>query len=339
MSFLNTKIGLDIGTMNTRVFILGKGVVLEEPTVVAVSKTDGKIIAMGKEAKEMLGKTPEDIMAYKPIRNGVISDFKVSEDLIGYFLNKVLGKFAMFKPFVMVSIPSSINSTERRAIIEAVTNAGAKDVFVVKETVLSAVGAGVPIHEPSGRMIVNIGAGTTDVAVISLGGIVNSQSIKHAGEKINLSIIEMVKRKYSVVIGDKTAENVKRSIGSAVEEEKEKAVLIKGRDYESGLPKEIKVLASDVYECLQKDLQNITRLIKDIFATTPPEVSADIIDNGILLVGGGAFLKNLDKYIQNEINVPVSVPENPDLVTIQGMGKMLEHLDVYQRNILSKKVG
>jgi rod shape-determining protein MreB len=286
----------------------------------------------------MLGKTPEDISAYKPIRDGVISDFKVSEDLIGFFLNKVLGKLSMFKPLVMVSIPSSINTTERRAIIEAITNAGAKEVFVVKEPVLSAVGAGVPIHEPSGRMIVNIGAGTTDVAIISLGGIVNSQSIKHAGEKMNISIIEMVKKKYGIVIGDKTAENIKKSIGSAIQDENEKAVLVKGREYETGLPKEVKILSSDVCECLQKDLQNIIRVIKDIFSLTPPEVSADIIDNGILLVGGGAYLKNLDKYIQNEVNVPVMVPENPELATIKGMGKMLEHLDVYQRNILSKKV-
>ncbi len=339
MSFLNAKIGLDLGTMNSRLLFLGKGIVLQEPTVVAVSKSNGNIMAMGKDAKEMLGKTPEDIVAYKPIRSGVVSDFKVSEDLVGYFLNKVLGKFAMFKPVVMVSIPSSINTTERRAIIEAVTNAGAKEVFSVKEPVLSAVGAGVPIHEPSGRMIVNIGAGTTDVAIISLGGIVNSESIKHAGEKINLSIVEMVKIKYGIIIGDKTAENIKKSIGTAIEEENEKAVLVKGRDYESGLPKEVKILSSDVCECIQKDLQAIVRLVKNIFSTTPPEVSGDIMDNGILLVGGSANLKNLDKYIQNQVNVPVSVPENPELVTIKGMGKMLEHLDVYQRNILSKKVG
>jgi rod shape-determining protein MreB len=337
MSFLNSKIGLDLGTMNTRVLVLGKGLVLQEPTVVAISKTDGKIMAMGSAAREMLGKTPEDISAYKPIRDGAISDFKVSEDLIGYFLNKVLGKLSIFKPLVMVSIPSSTNSTERRAIIEAITNAGAKEVFVVKEPVLSAVGAGIPIHEPSGRMIVNIGAGTTDVAIISLGGIVNSQSIKHAGEKMNLSIVEMAKKKYGMIIGDKTAENIKKSIGSALPEDTEKAVLVKGRDFESGLPKEVKILSSDVCECIQKDLNNIIRVIKNIFSATPPEVSADIIDNGILLVGGGAYLKNLDRFIQMEVNVPVSIPETPELVVVNGMAKMLEHLDVYQRNILSKK--
>jgi rod shape-determining protein MreB len=337
MSFFNVKIGLDLGTVNTRVLMLGKGIVLEEPTVVAVSKIDGKIMALGIEAKEMLGKTPEDIVAYRPIKNGVISDYKVAEELIKYFLNKVLGKFSMFKPLVMVSIPSSINTTERRAIVEAITNAGAKDVYVVKETVLSAVGAGVPIHEPSGRMIINVGAGITDIAIISLGGIVNSQSIKIAGDKLNQSIIELVKKKYGIVIGDKTAENIKKSIGSALEIEEEKAVLVKGRDYESGLPKEIKVLASDVIECIQKDLESILRAVKDVFSATPPEVSADIIDNGILLVGGGANLKNLGKYLQKHLNIPVSIGEEPELVTIKGMGKMLEHLDVYQRNILSKK--
>jgi rod shape-determining protein MreB len=337
MSFFNTKIGLDLGTSMTRILVLGKGIVLEEPTVVAVSKTTGKIMAMGHDAKEMLGKTPEDIAAYKPIRDGVISDYKVAEELIGYFLNKVLGKLSMFKPLVMVSIPSSITTTERRATIEAITKAGAKEVFVVKETVLSAVGAGVPIHEPLGRMLVNMGAGTTDVAIISLGGIVEARSIKIAGEKMNISIVDMVKRKYGIVIGEKTAENIKKSIGSAIQEENEKAVLIKGREYETGLPKEIKVLSSDVSECLQKDLQSILRLIKDIFFTTPPEVSADIIDNGILLVGNGASLKNLDRFLQKELNVPVAVSENPEYATINGMGKMLEHLDVYQRNILSKK--
>ncbi len=286
MSFFNNKIGIDLGTNETVIYVAGKGVVLNEPTIIAVEKSSKKVLAIGQSAKEMIGKNPGEIYLETPIKNGVITDYKLAVNLLTYFINKTLGKYNFFKPVVMINIASSISSTERRAVMEAVLEAGASEVFVVKEPILAAVGSGVAIGEPNGRMVINIGAGTTDVAIISLGGVVYSKSIRVGGNKMDEAIMKMVGVRHSVAIGERTAEIIKNSIGSAIEIKEDKAVKVKGRDLQSGLPNEITVTSNEVAECLRGVLVEILKVSKEVFANTPPELSSDIIDNGILLTGG-----------------------------------------------------
>lgn len=337
MVFFKQKLGIDLGTNEIVVYVPLKGVVLREPAVVAVSLLDRKIMAIGMEAKEMLGKMPDSIIAIKPIKQGAISDYKMTVKMITYFINKVLGKYSLFKPEVIVSVPSSISQTERRAVMEAVLEAGAKEVFVVKEPVLAAVGSGVPIHEPVGRMIMNIGGGTTDIAVISLGGVVYSKSVKVGGNKFDESIINTVRENHRMIIGERTAEMIKVNIGSAIHEKNDTGVRVKGRDFETGQPKEIMITKNEIVDSLKADLEEIVNTAREVFSQTPPELAADIMDNGILLSGGGALLSNLCEYFQEVLNIPAQVVEEPKLSVAYGMGMILDHVDVYKRAVISKK--
>jgi rod shape-determining protein MreB len=333
---LRARLGVDLGTNEIVFFQSGKGIVLHEPTVVAVSNTDKKILSFGEEAREMLGKNPDSISAIRPIKGGVISDYKLTVRMLQFFINKVLGLYAFLKPDVIVSVPSSINPTERRAVIEAMIEAGAKNVYVVKEPVLAAIGSGVAIHEPVGRMVMNIGGGTTDIAVISLGGVVFSKSIKIAGCKFDESIINMCQEKHGCVVGERSAEMIKLTIGSAVEVDEEKGVRVRGRDFETGQPKEITVYTNEVVEAIRKDLNDIIICAKEVFAETPPELASDIMDNGILLTGSSANLHNIDKFLKGVLKIPVEVAQEPKLCVALGIGKILEDIAIYQRAMISR---
>lgn len=332
------KIGIDLGTANTLVFVPKKGVVINEPSVVAVSQDDNKVLAVGNEAREMIGRTPETIIAYRPLKDGVIADYRVTEAMIRYFINKAGGKFRLFRPEIMVSVPAGVTSTERRAVIEATVQAGAKAAYVVKEPVLAAIGAGIPINEPSGHMVVDIGGGTTDAAVISLGGIVASTSVKVAGNKLDQAIADYIKRNYNLAIGDRTAEDIKIKIGSAVPVEDEKLKMeIKGRDLMTGLPKTIEVHSAEVTDAIADELDEVIRAIKSVLHDTPPELAADIMDKGIVMTGGGSLLRNIDELVFQETGVPAHIAEDTLLCVAKGTGIALEHLDVYKRSIMSKR--
>lgn len=334
--FSGPKIGIDLGTANTLVFVPGRGVVVNEPSVVAVGASDNKVLAVGSEAREMIGRTPDTIIAYRPLRDGVIADYRVTEAMLKYFISKVRGWFRFLRPEVMVSVPAGVTSTERRAVIEAAVHAGARAAYVVKEPVLAAIGAGIPINEAAGNMVIDIGGGTTDVAVISLGGIVASTSVKVAGNKLDQAIADYIKRKYNLAIGDRTAEEVKIQIGSAVETDEEEEMEIRGRDLLSGLPKTITVSSSEITEAMEDELQEMMQAIKTVLHDTPPELSADIMDRGIVMTGGGSLLRNLDILIQREIGIPTHIAEDAMLCVAKGTGIALEHLDVYKRSIMSK---
>lgn len=337
MSIFKPKLGIDIGTNEIVIFLPNKGIVLREPAVVAVSLSDKKIMAIGSEAKEMLGRMPDSIAAIKPIKQGVISDYNITIKMLTFFLNKVMGYASFFKPEIIISVPSSISATERRAVMEAVLASGAREVFVVKEPVLAAIGSGVPIHEPVGRMIMNIGGGTTDIAVISLGGVVFSKSIKVGGNKLDESIQKMVREKYKTIIGERSAEMIKTSIGGCLPDKTDKGVRVKGRDFETGQPKDITVTNHDVVASLQEDLNEILLAVKDVFSETPPELASDIMDNGILLSGGGANLAHLCEYLENKLRIPAQIVEEPKLCVAYGMGMILDHVNLYKRAVISKK--
>ena len=332
------KIGIDLGTANTLVFVPGKGIVINEPSVVAIAQYDNKILAVGNGARDMIGRTPETIVAYRPLKDGVIADYRVTEAMIRYFINKSSGSFRLIRPEVMVSVPAGVTSTERRAVIEATIQAGAKAAYVVKEPVLAAIGAGIPINEPAGHMVVDIGGGTTDVAVISLGGIVSSTSVKVAGDKFDHAIADYIKKHYNLAVGDRTAEEIKINIGSAVAIDDEAAVMtIKGRDLMVGLPKTIEMHSAEVTDAFADELDEVIRAIKTVLQETPPELSADIMNRGIVLTGGGALLRNIDTLIFQETGVPAHIAEEPLLCVAKGAGVTLEHLDVYKRSIMSKR--
>ena len=292
MSFFSPKLGIDLGTANTLVFVPGRGVVLNEPSVVAISEIDKRILAVGTEAKEMIGRTPGEIVAYRPMRDGVIADYRVTHAMLKYFIRKASGRFQFFKPDVMISVPTGVTSTERRAVVEAAIRAGAKNAYVVKEAVLAAIGAGIPIQEARGHMVVDIGGGTTDVAVISLGGIVSSTSIKCAGDKLDRAIADYIKKTYNLAIGEKTAEDVKIGIGSAVPVGEELTMAVRGRDFITGLPRSVELKTNDIVKAMGKELREIIKAIRDVLQDTPPELAADIIDSGITMTGGTSQLRN-----------------------------------------------
>lgn len=337
MSFFVKKIGIDLGTANTLVFLPGKGVVLFEPSVVAVSEQDNKILAVGIEAKKMLGKTPDSIIAYRPMKDGVIADYRVTEAMLRYFIDKALGRWNLFKPEVMVSVPAGVTSTERRAVIEAAMKAGAKNAYVVKEPILAAIGAGIPIQEPMGRMVVDIGGGTTDVAVISLGGIVSSTSVKCAGNKIDYAITDYIKKTFNLAIGDKTAEEIKITVGSAVPMEEELTMTIKGRDFLSGLPRTAEIKTNEIVKAIAKELRDMIKAIKDVLQETPPELAADIIDQGIIMTGGSSQLRNMAELVFRRTGVKAVVAKDPMYCVAKGTGIALEHLDVYKKSIIAKR--
>jgi len=337
MAFFVKKLGIDLGTANTLVFLPGRGIVLNEPSVVAVSEHDNRVVAVGVEAKEMVGKTPDNIVAYRPMKDGVIADYRVTEAMLRYFITKVIGKFNFIKPDVMISVPAGVTSTERRAVIEAAMKAGAKNAYVIKEPILAAIGAGIPIYEAKGHMVVDIGGGTTDVAVISLGGIVASTSVKYAGNKIDQAIADYIKKTFNLAIGDKMAEDVKIAIGSAVPVEEELAHTIRGRDFLTGLPRSAEIRTNEIVRAIDAELREIVKAIKTVFQDTPPELSADIIDKGMILSGGTAQLRNLDQLLSRATGVSAYVADEPMLCVAKGTGIALENLESYKRSILSMR--
>ncbi len=331
------KIGIDLGTCNSLVFIPGKGVVLNEPSVVAVSVEENRILAVGEAAKEMIGRTPDTIRAYRPLKDGVIADFRVTQAMLKYFMDKTLGNWRIFKPELMIGVPAGITSTERRAVIGAAMAAGAKAAYVAKEPILAAIGAGIPINSCSGNLIVDIGGGTTEVAVISLGGIVTSLSMRQAGDKMDELISDYIKKKHNLAVGEQTAEALKLRIGTALPEKEERFFEIRGRDLISGLPRTIKVSCNEVADAISGVLTDIIQVIKLVLRDTPPELSADIMDKGMVLAGGGALLSNLDKLIAQSTGVPCFLADNPLLCVAKGTGVVLENLDVYKKSIMRKK--
>jgi rod shape-determining protein MreB and related proteins len=331
------KIGIDLGTANTLVFVPGKGVVVNEPSVVAISITDNRVLAVGNEAKEMLGRTPDTITASRPLKDGVIADYKITEAMLRYFINKVSGKIRFSRPEVMISIPAGVTSTERKAVIDAAIKAGAKTAYVVKEPVLAAIGAGIPINSASGNMIIDIGGGTSEVAIISLGGIVASNSARVGGNKIDQAIADYLKRKFSLAIGDRTAEEIKIRIGSALPQVKEEEMEVRGRDLTGGLPRTVKVFSNEITEAIQDELRDIIDAIKKVLQETPPELAADVMDKGMVISGGGALIRHLDQLITKTIGVPCYVADEPLFCVIKGIGIALDNLDTYKRTIMLTK--
>lgn len=331
------KLGIDLGTTYTLVYVPNKGVVLREPSVVAVSIQENKILAVGDEAKAMIGKTPDDITAYRPMKDGVIADYKVTEAMLRYYMRKAMPKWTFLKPDVLISVPAGVTSTERRAVIEAAINAGAKSAQVIKEPILAAIGAGIPIYEAQGHMIVDIGGGTIDVAAISLGGIVASTSVKCAGNRIDQAIIDFVKKNYNLAIGDKTAEAIKIQIGSALPLEDELSMEVKGRDYVTGLPRTIELYSNEVVKAITRELREIVMAIKDVLQATPPELASDIIDNGIIMSGGTSQLRKLPELVYKRTGVKATLADDALYSVAKGTGIALKHLDTYKKAIISKR--
>ncbi len=331
------KIAIDLGTCNSLVLIPGKGVVLNEPSVVAVSISENKILAVGQEAKEMIGRTPDDIQVYRPLKDGVIADYRVTQAMMRYFIEKTTKHVRLFKPEVVISVPAGITSTEKRAVIEAATSAGAKQAFVAKEPILAAIGSGIPINSCSGHMIIDIGGGTSEVAVISLGGIVTSQSLRVGGDKIDKAIAEYIKEKYNLAIGDQTAEEIKIKIGTALPQKEEKLLEIRGRDLVAGLPRNIKVSNNEVCEAIEDILNSIVEVIRQVLRKTPPELSADVMDKGMIMAGGGSLLPNINGLVAKSVGVPCFVAEDPLFCVVKGTGAILENLDTYKKVIMTKK--
>lgn len=337
MAMFTKKLGIDLGTVNTLVFVPGKGVVLNEPSVVAILAEDKRILAVGNDAREMIGRTPEAITAYRPMKDGVIADYKVTEAMLSYYMKKALGGWSFVKPEVLISVPAGVTSTERRAVIEAAIKAGAKNAYVVKEPILAAIGAGIPIYESRGHMIADLGGGTTDVAVISLGGIVASTSVKCAGNKIDESIADYIKKTFNLAIGDKTAEDIKIKVGSALPIDEELSMVIKGRDLMSGLPRSVEIKTNEVVKAISRELREIVKAIKDVLQETPPELSADIIDYGITMTGGTSQLRNLPELILRRVGVKTTLADDSLHCVVRGTGIALEHLDSYKRMVIAKR--
>lgn len=337
MAIFTKKIGIDLGTVNTLVFIPGQGIILNEPTVVAISPENSAVLAIGIEAQTMIGRTPENIIAKKPMRDGVIADYKITEAMLRYFIQKSLGRFQLIKPEVLVTVPSGSSSTERRAVIDAVVNAGARAAYIVKEPVLAAIGANIPINSASGNLIMSVGGGTTEVAVISLGGIVTSHSRRVGGNKLDQAIIDHLKRRHNLAIGERTAERIKIEIGSALPVKDEFYIGVRGRDILTGLPRNINIGTNEVVEAISERLKEIIQAVKLVLAQTPPELSADIMDKGIILSGGTALLRNFDELVVKATGVPAYVAEEPLFCVAKGAGLVLENLDIYKRSIMARR--
>lgn len=330
------RVGIDLGTANSLVWLAGVGVVLNEPTVVAISVDDNRVVAVGNEAKEMLGRTPGNILASKPLRDGVIADYLVTEAMLKYFLDRVCGRARVFKPEVMVCVPAGVTSVERRAVLDATLSAGARTAYLIDEPLAAAIGAKIPIGAPSGNMIVDIGGGSTEAAVISLGGVVVHNSVRVGGNKLDEAIVSYVRRKYNLIISDRMAEEIKIKIGSAMPLDPKEKMEIRGRDSLVGLPKTVEINSDEVSEAIAIPLSQIVSSVKAVLEQTPPELSSDIIDKGIVMSGGTSLLRNLDKLLTKEISVPCYVAENPLFCVVYGTGIALENLDLYRRAIFKK---
>jgi rod shape-determining protein MreB len=337
MSILTRRIGIDLGTTYTLVHLPGRGIVLNEPSVVAMSLIDKKVLAVGDEAKEMIGRTPDTIVASRPLKDGVIADYRVTEAMLRYFINKSLGGIRFLRPEVMIAVPGGITSTERRAVIDATLAAGAKAAYIIKEPIAAAIGANIPIGSPSGHMIIDIGGGTSEIAVISLGGIVVNTSVRIGGNKLDYAIQEYVRKKYGLAIGERTAEEIKIGIGAAVPLEQKLSMEVRGRDMISGLPKTITIMSDDVTEAIQNELGGIIQAVKNVLQDTPPELSADVMDKGMVLSGGTSQLRQLDKLLSQAIGVPAYVADEALLCVARGTGIALDNLESYKRSILATR--
>jgi len=331
------KIGIDLGTTNTLVFLPNKGIIINEPTVVALRLPDNAVLSVGAEAKEMVGRTPDNIVTYRPLKDGVIAEYYITKSMLRYFISKSVGPFNFIKPDVVISIPAGITSTEYRAVMNAAKEGGAKEVYLVKEPILASLGAGIPIHSSEGNMIVNIGGGTTEVAVISLGGIVTWSSLRVAGNRFDQSITDYIKKKYGLAIGETTAENIKINIGTALSNRNKTEIKIRGRDLQSGLPRDLVVNSNEVAEAINHHLVDIMNSVRSVFNLTPPELAADIMERGIILSGGSAQLRDLDEFFKRSLGVSAYVAEDPFFCVAKGTAIILNHLDVYKRTLLNKR--
>lgn len=331
------KVAIDLGTTNILVHAPKRGIVVNEPSVVAMSLDDNKVLAVGIEAKEMIGRTPDSIRAERPLKDGVIANYRTTEAMLRYFINKALGGIRLFRPEVMVAVPAGITSTERRAVIDAAMAAGARAAYIIKEPIVAAIGADIPIGSASGHMIIDIGGGTSEIAVISLGGIVSWGSVRIGGTRFDASIAEHIRRKYGLAIGDRSAEEVKIRVGSAMFMDKPLTMDVKGRDMISGLPRTIAVKSDDVTEALQHDLEGLIEAVKDVLHKTPPELSADVMNKGIIMSGGSSQLRNLDELIAQATGVACYVADEPLLCVAKGTGIALENLENYKRSISATK--
>jgi rod shape-determining protein MreB len=335
--WLSNDLAIDLGTANTLVFVKGKGIVLREPSVVAVRKDArvNRVLAVGKEAKMMLGRTPGNIVAIRPIRDGVIADFEVTEAMLRYFIKKVHNRRTLVHPRIIVSVPSGITQVEKRAVRESAESAGAREVFLIEEPMAAAIGAGLPITEPTANMVVDIGGGTTEVAVISLAGIVYSNSVRVAGDKMDDAILQHIKRKHNLAIGEHSAEMIKTTIGDVLPESPPNTMDIKGRDLVTGVPKTLTINSEEIMTAISEQIEAIVETVKMALELTPPELSADIVDQGIVLTGGGALLRNLDKRLKHETGLPIIIAEDPLSSVVLGSGKALENIDVLKEVMIT----
>jgi rod shape-determining protein MreB and related proteins len=333
--FIGRDMAVDLGTANTLVYVRGRGIVLNEPSVVAINTKTGAILAVGAEAKRMIGRTPAHIVAIRPLKDGVIADFDVTEKMLRYFIQKVHRRSFLAKPRVVVCVPSGITGVEQRAVEEATISAGARSAFIIEEPMAAAIGAGLPVHEPTGNMVVDIGGGTTEVAVVSLGGIVTSQSIRIGGDELDESIITYVKKEYSLALGERTAENIKMAVASAFPFPDEPSAEIRGRDLVSGLPKTIIVQAEEIRRAIEEPVNAIVDAVKNTLDKTPPELASDIMDKGIVLAGGGSLLKGLDERLKHETGMPIHIAEDPLFAVAVGSGKCLEEFEALKRVLIS----
>lgn len=337
LSFVSNDIAIDLGTANTLVFVRGKGIEVNEPSLVAINRLDQKIVAFGSEAREMLGRTPGEITTIRPLRDGVIADFELAEEMIRHFIRLVQSNRFM-RPTVVIGIPSGITEVEKRAVRDSAEHAGAREVFLVEEPMAAAIGVGLPIHEPVGSMVVDIGGGTTEIAVISLSGIVTSISIRIAGDEMNDTIVQYLKRKYNLLIGEKTAETIKMEIGSVSPYKEKAAIKVKGRDLVKGIPRTIQINSVEIQEALEEPVSSIVEAVRLTLERTPPELSADILNRGVMLTGGGALLKGLDAKLREVTNLPVNVAEDPLTCVVRGTGKIVENINGYQKVLNRSKV-
>ncbi len=338
IGFLSRDMGIDLGTANTLVYVKGKGIVMREPSVVAIERDSGQVLAVGEEAKQMIGRTPGNIVAIRPMKDGVIADFDTTQSMIKYFINKALrGRTFLVRPRMVIGVPSGVTAVEERAVREAALQAGAREAYLIEEPMAAAIGAGLPVHEPTGTMIVDVGGGTTEVAVISLGGIVASRSIRVAGDEMDEAIIQHVKRSYNLMIGERTAEELKIKIGTAYPLNNEETEEIRGRDLVSGLPKTVTVTSTEIYQALSEPVSAILDAIRQTLERTPPELAADIMDRGIMMAGGGALLRGLDRLVSEETHMPVHLAEDPLLVVAYGSGRVLENIDILRKVLIQPK--
>jgi rod shape-determining protein MreB and related proteins len=333
--FVGRDMAVDLGTANTLVYVRGRGIVLNEPSVVAINSKTGAILAVGHEAKRMIGRTPAYIVAVRPLKDGVIADFEVTEKMLRHFIQKVHRRSWLAKPRVVVCVPSGITSVEQRAVEEATISAGARSAFIIEEPMAAAIGAGLPVHEPTGNMIVDIGGGTTEVAVVSLGGVVTSQSIRIGGDELDEAIMTYIKKEYSLMLGERTAEEIKMTIGSAFPLPEEKQAEIRGRDLVTGLPKTIVVSAEEIRRAIEEPVNAIVDAVKNTLDKTPPELSGDIMDKGIVLAGGGALLRGIDERLKHETGMPIHIAEDPLYAIAVGSGKCLEEFEALRRVLIS----